>query len=213
MKKIITSILIFISILLIIFAFGESIGRIGDLHLAKVRPDVFESGSHDLHYVKNPLTMYFHVILGMVFLITGSYQLIPYFRKKSIVIHRIIGKVFLSTSFILSLSGIYLGLFLPFGDTIETFTNLVFGLFILYSTIMAYSTIKKKKVIEHSYWVRRIFFISLSIATIRFVMISFMVFSEKSLQESMGISFLIGFLLHFIIIEMWIRTDKQKRSL
>lgn len=209
MYKVGTKILIGISALLILFAFGESIGRIGDLYLAKVNPDVFEPESHDLHYAKNSVAMYIHVIAGMIFLLTGSYQLIPYFRRKSLKTHRFIGKVFLLVSFIVSISAISIAVLTPFGNYLETISNLIFGVYILYSTIKGYTSIREKKVIEHSYWVLRIFFISLSIATIRVIMITGMVIYGKSVKEVMGISFLLGFLLHFLGIELWIRSHKN----
>ncbi|GIV36986.1 MAG: hypothetical protein KatS3mg032_1365 [Cyclobacteriaceae bacterium] len=210
MNKIATKILIGISTLLILFSLGESIGRIGDLQLAKLNPSIFEPDSHHLHYAENSLIMYIHVIAGMIFLLTGSYQLISYFRKKNIQIHRFIGKVFLLVSFIVSISAISIAVFIPFGNYLETITNLIFGTYILYATVKGYTSIKAKKIIEHSYWVRRIFFISLSIATIRLIMITGMVTTNHSIKEVMGISFLIGFLLHFGVIELWIQNHKNK---
>ncbi|WP_435577889.1 DUF2306 domain-containing protein [Gilvibacter sp.] len=212
MNKISTKILIGISTLLILFALGESIGRIGDLHLAKVNPEVFDPDSHDLHYAQNPVIMYIHVIAGIIFLLTGSYQLIPYFRRKRIQTHRFVGKVFLLISLIVSISAISLAVLFPFGDILETISNLIFGTYILYATIKGYTSIRAKKVIEHSYWVRRIFFISLSIATIRIIMILGIVVNGQSIKEVMGISFLLGFLLHFGVIELWIRNHRNKKN-
>ena len=211
MNKLLTKILIGISALLILFALGESIGRIGDLYLAKVNPNLFEPASHDLHYAKHSGIMYIHVIAGMIFLLTGSYQLIPYFRRKRIQTHRFIGKVFLFISLIVAISAISLAVLFPFGDIWETISNLIFGTYILYATVKGYTSIRAKKVIEHSYWVRRIFFISLSIATIRIIMIFGIVMNDQSVKEAMGISFLIGFLLHFGIIELWIRNHRNKK--
>ena len=210
MHRLVTKILIGISTLLILFALGESIGRLGDLNLAKVNPQVFDPGSHDLHYAKNPIVMYVHVIAGMIFLITGCYQLIPYFRRKNIRTHRSIGKVFLSISFIVSLSALTLAVLFPFGDILETVSNLIFGAYILYSTVKAYTSIRAKKVIEHSYWVRRVFFISLAIATIRIIMIAGIIINDQSIKEVMGMSFLIGFVLHFGVIELWIKNHKKR---
>lgn len=204
----ITSILIFFSVLLIGFALSESVGRIENLYLAQVSPELFDSSSHDIHYAKNPALMYIHVIAGIIFLLTGAFQLIAYFRRNYLRAHRVIGKVFLTISFVVSISAIILGLFFPFGNRIETFSNLVFGSFILYSTIMAYTTIKQKKVIEH--WVRRVYFVSLAIATIRVVMITIIISTGQNIKEVMGISFLIGFSLHLAIIELWIYKHKKR---
>ena len=163
MKNVATKILVAISTLLILFALAESIGRIGDLQLAKTNPGIFDKESHDLHYANNSLVMYIHVMAGMIFLLTGAYQLIPYFRNTFIHIHKFVGKLFLLLSFIVSVSAIFIGVFAPFGDYLESISNVIFGAFILYATVKGYTTIRAKKIIEHSYWVRRIFFVSLSL--------------------------------------------------
>ena len=213
MNKVGTIIVIGITILLVLFALGESIGRIGDLQLAKENPTIFKLGSHDLHYANNSLIMYIHIISGSILLLTGSHQLIPYFRNKYIHIHRFIGSVFLVLSLIVSSSAIIIAVFLPFGNYIETVSNVVFGTFILFATIKAYTTIKAKNIVEHSYWVRRIFFLSLSIATVRLIISLGIIVMNKSIKEVMGVSFLLAFLLHFIVIELWIKNDRNSRKI
>ncbi len=125
--------------------------------------------------------------------------------------HRFIGKLFLVISFIVSISALSIAILIPFGDVLETISNLIFGTYILYATVKGYTTIRAKKVIEHSYWVRRIFFLSLSIATIRLIMITGIVINGQSIKEVMGISFLLGFFLHFVVIELWIQKQKKIR--
>ena len=156
--------------------------------------------------------MYIQVIAGMIFLLTGSYQLIPYFRRKNMQTHRFVGKLFLLISFIVLISAIYIAIFTPFGNYLETISNLIFGTYILFSTVRAYTSIRARKVIEHSYWVRRIFFISLSIATIRLIMITGMVIYGQTVKEVIGLSFLFGFLLHFGVIELWIRNHQNNAA-
>lgn len=209
MRNWITKIFIFLSALLILFAINESIGRIGDLQLAKDRPDLFEADSFHIHYANNAVTMYIHVIAGLLFLLSGVHQLIPTIRNNSLFRHRIIGKIFLISSFIVSISAIYIALFIPYGDWLESVTNLIFGIYILYATVKAYTTIRSRLVIQHSNWVKRVFFVSLSIATIRIIMILNMMMTNESVQQVMGRSFLIGFLIHVVLIEWWIKRSAQ----
>ena len=212
MRRFIHILLITLATLLVLFALGESIGRIGDLKLAKDRPELFEADSFHIHYAKNAQIMYLHVIAGMIFLITGAHQLIPYFRVRNMKLHRLIGKVFLMISFIVSISAIVLAVFYPYGDAIESVSNLIFGAYIMFATVKAFTTIKKKRVVEHANWVRRVFFVSLSIATIRLIMIAMIVITDATVQQVMGKSFLIGFLLHTIIVELWIGQNGKSIS-
>ena len=211
MNKTITSVFILLSALLVLFALGESIGRIGDLELAAAHPELFDEESYHLHYTAFPNLMYAHVVLGMLFLLCGAFQLTPYFRRNFIKAHRLIGKIFLITSLFVSSSAIIIAMFYPFGNYLESVATLVFGTYILFSTLKAYTLIRARKIIEHSYWVRRVFFVSLSIATIRGVMIFAIVFFDHSVKEAMGISFVIGFLIHFLLLELWISADRKKR--
>ena len=204
MKRIVNITLISITTLLVLFALGESIGRIGDLKLAKDQPELLAADSFHIHYANHAVIMYIHVIAGMAFLISGTYQLIPSFRIKNIKGHRLVGKIFLAISFVVSISAMVFSIYYPFGDHIETAANLIFGVYILIATIKAYTTIKQKRVIEHANWVRRVFFVSLSIATIWLIMIATNIITGASVQQVMGQSFLIGFSLHTIIVELWI---------
>jgi len=70
--------------------------------------------------------VYIHIIPGLIFLILGGYQLIPYFRKKNYKIHRFIGKIFLVLSAIIFSTAIVLALFYTFGDWIESIVTLIF---------------------------------------------------------------------------------------
>lgn len=211
MKSAVTKILLVVTGLLVLFALNESIGRLGDLRLAKNQPELFEADSFHIHYTKNPGIMYVHVITGMIFLLTGVYQLIPKFRIKNIKMHRLIGKVFLIISLLVSLSALVLAVFMPFGDWMESAANLIFGSFLLYATYKAYTSIIAKNVIEHSNWVRRVFFVSLSIATIRLIMIASMMITDETAQQVMGRSFFLGFLLHVIVVELWIASNTKPR--
>lgn len=210
MKKILNFLLYLVIVFLIGFTLKESVGRLFDLGLSVKSPELFPEGSHHLHYAKNPAIMYIHVIAGIIFVLCGIHQLIPSIRRKNIRRHRAIGKIFLIISLIVSISALILAVFMPFGDKLESFTTLAFGLFLLFSSYKAYSEVRKGNIQNHSYWVRRVFFVSLSIATIRVIMIILMVNTGKSVQEVMGISFLIAFILHLIAVETWIFNHKRK---
>jgi uncharacterized membrane protein len=182
-----------------------SISKICDMIAVKTNPDLFDKTSIQYHYRSNQFLAYLHIILGMFFLCTGAYQLIPFFRNKYRHFHRIVGRLFLTTSLLVSLSGIVMAVYHPFGNILETITTLIFGVYLLVGTYYAYTNAKNRNISEHRKWVLRVYFVSLSIATIRIVAAIGMGFTGKNLSEMLGISFVIAFLLHFIIVEIWIR--------
>jgi uncharacterized membrane protein len=211
MTRFINWVIIFIAFLLIGVGIFASIERILDLGLALNNPELFAPESYHIHYAQNALLMYVHVYGGIIFLVTGCYQLIPFFRKKYIEIHRLVGKLFLIISLLVSITALILGVYFPFGNLLESYTTFIFGMFLLYAVFKAYATIRRKNVLDHSYWVRRIFFVSLSIATIRGVMIANMAITGENIQEVMGRSFLIAFLVHATLVEWWIWADKKSK--
>ncbi|WP_198029928.1 DUF2306 domain-containing protein [Christiangramia salexigens] len=195
------------------FAIEESIARISDLFLVKEIPEVFPKNSIHLHYLNSWYLIFVHSVLGILFLLAGSYQLIPYFRNLYPNIHRFVGKIFLLAAILLAVTSILLAILNPFGNYIETAVTLVFGIYIIIGSFIAYRLAKEKKIIKHSYWVRRVFFIALSIASIRlFIGFNILIFNS-TVKEAMGISFLEGFLLHFLLIELWIYLNRRQNRL
>ncbi len=212
MKKMIKYILIVIAVFLVGLMFFASIDKIENMMAVKANPYLFNKGSINYHYRNHQLLAYLHIVPGLVFLMIGAYQFIPYFRKRLWHIHRIIGRFFLATSFLVSTTAIIMAVFFPFSDVLETITTLVFGTYLLAGTYKAYRYAREKQIHQHQNWVLRVYFISLSIASIRIVAGIGMGLTGNSLREMLGISFVIAFMLHFLVVETWIRLRRTKIS-
>ncbi|MEL6810290.1 MAG: DUF2306 domain-containing protein [Bacteroidota bacterium] len=165
----------------------------------------FRENSIEFHYQGHILLGYVHIVPGILFLLLGGYQLIPYFRKKNYEVHRLVGKIFLLLSAVLFLTAMVLGLFYPFGDWLESAVTLIFGGYLLYATFMAYKKARQRDFRAHQNWVIRVYFVALSVSTIRGVIALFMTNGYQEMSEIFGLSFLIAFVLHFLLVELWIR--------
>lgn len=210
MKKFFRYFFIVVSSALVLILLLASIYRLFQLHLVSIDPDLFSQNSIEFFYINHLLLAYIHIIPGLIFLILGGYQLIPYFRKKNYKIHRFIGKIFLVLSAIIFSTAIVLALFYTFGDWIESIVTLIFGIFLLFCTYKAYTTAREKRFIEHSNWVTRIYFIALSVSTLRGIIGLFTTLGDDTLQSSFGKSFLIAFVLHTFMVELWIKYLSRK---
>lgn len=208
MRKLIKYTLYATAFFLIGLMFFASISKIQDMIAVKNNSDLFDKASIQYHYRSNQFAAYLHIIFGMLFLVTGAYQLIPFFRDKYRHIHRFIGKLFLSISLLVSSSAIVLAIYFPFGNIIETVTTLIFGIYLLTGTYYAYTNARNRNIIEHKKWVLRVYFVSLSVATVRIVAGIGIALTGKNLSDMLGISFAIAFLLHFVIVESWIRLNQ-----
>ncbi|QNJ98981.1 DUF2306 domain-containing protein [Constantimarinum furrinae] len=169
----------------------------GDLNF---RPDSIET-----HYRDHLWLGYVHIVPGIIFLILGGYQFVPYFRNRYVTIHRLIGKLFLILSTIIFITAIALAAFYPFGNILESVVTFLFGSFLLYCTYKAYTTARNRKIAQHRKWVTRIYFIAIAVSTIRGIIALFMATGSDSMQSIFGLSFLIAFGIHLVLVELWIR--------
>ncbi len=205
MKPFFRYLLITVSIAIVLILLWASLDKLINLHGMNSGTMSFTEGSIENHYKNHLILGYIHIIPGIIFLILGAYQLIPYFRKKNYSIHRILGKVFLLISVVIFTTAIILALFYPFGNYLESTVTLIFGTYLLFCVYKAYQTARNKQFVSHRNWVTRIYFIAISVSTIRGVIALFMVKGAESMQSIFGVSFLIAFLLHFTVVELWIR--------
>lgn len=182
-----------------------SLEKLIKLYLVGIVPDGHVPLPVDRHYVDHLWLGYLHIVPGMLFLLLGSYQLIPYFRKKNYKLHRRIGKVFLLLSSLVFITAIVLGLFYPFGNWIESAVTVVFGTFLLYCTYKAYRAARGLQFVAHRNWVTRLYFVALSVSTIRGLAALFITVGMGDLRSVFGISFLVAFVLHAFMVEIWIR--------
>jgi len=186
-----------------------SVAKMVIMMAVQEKPEAFNPNSIDYHYRNNQALSYAHILIGVVFLLTGAFQLLPYFRKNYQRIHRRIGRLFLTTSLLVSASAIVMAVYAPFGNWIEVVTTLVFGSYLLICTWWAYHFARQRKIALHREWVYRVYFVALAIATIRIVAGIGMTITGNSLKNMLGISFAIAFILHTVIVECWIRWSRK----
>ena len=190
-----------IAVLILLWA---SFLKLYKLHKVTIHPELFSINSIEFHYLNHLLLGYLHIIPGIIFIALGSYQFIPYFRNKNRSLHRLAGKIFLILSAIISITAIALAVFVPFGNMLETITIFIFGIYLLYGTFKSFIYAKAKNFKLHQKWVIRVFFISIAVSSMRGIIALFMNFANYTLKEAFGISTLLAFILHLILVEIWI---------
>lgn len=205
MKNFFRYVFIIGSIAIVLILVGASLEKLFKLHAMDTGRTLFSEGSIEFHYKNHLLLGYLHIILGLVFLLLGGYQIIPYFRKRNYPLHRTLGKVFLLLSTLICGTAIVLGLFYPFGNILESVVTLVFGIYLLYATYKAYEAARSKQFDAHKKWVTRVYFVSISVSSIRGIIALFMINGAESMHSVFGIAFLLAFVIHFIMVEFWIK--------
>lgn len=120
-------------------------------------------------YDQNAGQEFAHRILGSLFLVAGLLQFKASVRKKRPKLHKIMGRLFVGACIIAGLSGIALGILMPYSGKPEIIPVVLFGGFMMVAAIMGVVTIRKGKVNAHTKWMVRCFAVGLGSATIRMV--------------------------------------------
>lgn len=107
-----------------------------------------------------------HIYLGAVALLTGWSQFIKKWRNKRLNFHRNLGKVYIIVVLLSGISGLYIAYFAEGGIPAQLgFTGLALSW--LYTTIMAYTSIRKKKINDHQKWMIRSYALTFAAVTLR----------------------------------------------
>lgn len=165
-------------------------------------------GPFDSGFAVYPFLTFLHIIPGVLFLILTPLQFSKKLRSASIKTHRFMGWIVASCAFIIGTTALIMSFKMAIGGAIETAATVTFALFFLFALFKALYHIKQKQISLHREWMIRMFAIGLAIATVRPIVGLFFGFSKLEPHQFFGIAFWIGFMLHAIIAEIYIRKYK-----
>jgi uncharacterized membrane protein len=173
-----------------------------------------EFHSLDDLFAGHPVLTLIHIIPGMLFMILGPWQFSSSIRARSIRWHRLNGRIFLVSGVIIGVSAEVMSFTMPsIGGINQAAATILFGLFFLFSLSKAFWHIRRREIALHRQWMIRAFSIGLAVATIRPIVGIFFATSRLSgltPLEFFGTAFWIGFVLHLIAAEAWIRLTTPR---
>jgi len=109
---------------------------------------------------------YLHIIPGIVALMTGPFQFVPYLRKHFLKAHRNIGKTYVLACMTAGIAGFVIAYF-AMGGWIATIGFMSMAATWLYCTSKAWTSIRKKDIPRHQAWMIRSFSVTLAAVTLR----------------------------------------------
>jgi uncharacterized membrane protein len=201
---------------------GVAIGVRRTLHLVPVvthgyRPPAVSSNSRlaqlaalDDLFARHPILTLVHIVPGMLFMILGPLQFSSRIRARHLRWHRLSGRVFVVCGLVIGISALVMSFGMPaIGGVNQAAATTLFGTFFLFALCKAFWHVRRREVALHRQWMIRAFSIGLAVAAIRPIIGVFFATSPLTgltPREFFGIAFWIGFLLHLIAAEAWIRT-------
>ena len=150
------------------------------------------------------IAFYSHIYFGGISLLTGWSQFSKKLRAKRLKLHRFLGKNYVVAVLISAIAGFYAAIYANGGIiAILGFGFLAIGWF--YTTLNAYTTIKRKEIQKHRKWMIRSYSLTLAAVTLRLWM--------PILPNLLGISFDDSYIIiswlcwvpNIIIAEIYIR--------
>ncbi len=126
-------------------------------------------GSKSKELLLNPIwnfEFYTHIYLGGIALLIGWTQFVKQLRMKKIDLHRTIGKIYILSVLLSGIAGLYIS-FYATGGIVAKFGFGTMASIWLFTTIMAYMSIKNKAIEKHQRWMIRSYALTFAAVTLR----------------------------------------------
>jgi uncharacterized membrane protein len=167
-------------------------------------------------FARHPVLTLIHIIPGILFMLLGPLQFNSALRARHLHWHRWSGRIFVACAYIIGISALVMSLAMPaIGGVNQAAATTLFSIFFLFALSRAFWLIRQGNIPLHREWMIRAFSIGLAVATIRPIVGIFVATSRLSgltLHEFFGIAFWLGFVLHLVAAEAWIRTTSMPQN-
>ncbi len=183
---------------------------------APANPVAAQFAALDDLFARYPALTLIHIVPGLLFMLLGPLQFSRTLRARHVSWHRWAGRVYLACALVVGVSALAMSLGMPaIGGAPQAVATTLFGLWFLYALGRAYRHILRREVGQHREWMLRAFAVGLAVATIRPIIGLFFATSRISgltAAQFFGVAFWIGFVLHVVAAELWIRRTRPQRQ-
>lgn len=160
----------------------------------------------DRRYVSHPWLAYLHIAPGVLYMLAAPLQLAYRFRRRHYTFHRRLGRLLASLAIVSGVFAVVFGGLFAFGGLLEASAAVVFGLWFLVCLGLAVGAIRRGDIVHHRRWMIRAFAIGVGVGTVRLWLGIFQATGLIDFQPSFGPAFWIGFALHALAAELWVRA-------
>jgi uncharacterized membrane protein len=149
----------------------------------------------------------------MLFMVLGPLQFVRRLRLKYPQFHRWSGRIFLTASAVVGVTGLTMAFGKTIGGVDEKAAIALFGAFFLIALSKALWHALRREFAQHREWMIRGYAIGLAVATIRPIMGIFFAATllrghRPDPKEFFGTAFWIGFTLQMIAAEIWVNHTR-----
>ncbi len=145
-----------------------------------------------------------HILLAVISLLTGPLGILKKIRVKSIKFHRWNGRLYVLSIILNFIPGVYVSFFAT-GGWPSTVGFLILNILWLGTTLLGYWHIKNKKIVPHSQWMIRSFFLSFANMTIYIIVAIAHHITHIPYGTSYMIAVWLCWMINLVVAEMIIR--------
>lgn len=127
----------------------------------------------DAHFANHATLTLAHILPAMLFMVLGPLQFARRLRSKYPQFHRCSGRIFLTASAVVGVSGLTMAFGKTIGGVDEKAAITLFGTFFLIALAKALWHALRREFVQHREWMIRGYAIGLAVATIRPIMGTF----------------------------------------
>lgn len=128
-----------------------------------------ELARFDGRFASHPVVTLLHVAPGGLFLLLAPLQFVSRLRTRHPGFHRWSGRLLVASAATAASTGLYFGLFVPFGGAGESVAIALFGGLLLHSLGKAVVAIRLRDVASHREWMIRAAALCLAVSSVRIV--------------------------------------------
>ncbi|MDN5913987.1 MAG: DUF2306 domain-containing protein [Pseudonocardia sp.] len=167
-------------------------------------PDAFEQ-----RYALHPAAAYLHMVPGVVYLLGAPLQLSRRFRSQHLRAHRRLGRVVLAAGLITGVAAIVVGVWFPYGGTLEASGAVVFGAWFLAALVLAYRAVRRRDIARHRRFMIRAFAVGLAVGTTRvwvglFQAVGLLAIQNNAGTQWFGVAFWFALVMHAVLAEAYL---------
>ena len=162
-------------------------------------------------FLQFPTIVALHVVLGGVYLALAPFQFVGRIRSQHLGYHRRAGRLLVAVGLVAGVTGLFMGLVIPFSGWGERVIIGLFGSLFLFALVKGFFHARAGRVALHREWMIRAFAIGLSIATMRLIFVPALIMASTHAQiTTLAVSsFAAAFVLHTAVAELWIRATHR----
>lgn len=166
-------------------------------------------------FLAAPIPVAIHILASLAFCIIGAFQFAPSFRQRHPEWHRMAGRWLMVAGVIAALSGVWMTVFYtipqPLQGSILYVARLFFGIAMMVSIVLAWSTIRRKNIAGHRTWIMRAYAIGQAAGTQVIIILPYTALLGQPEQFARDILMTAAWIVNLAIVE-WIARRKPVRQ-